>query len=183
MNWVQSIKHGYSLKVFRSRGKKVKFPHRFVDFEQASRVGFIINIGLLSAQELVSFTKYITRLEENGKKVLVVELNLRRKSEPMFAGSSASIFINPGQINWLDFPSVPMQKQINKFECDIIYNLDTSERMTSRFICGLSNAAMRVGLHEEEYEGFYELMLQIDKETRLSEVLDTFERYSKMLKK
>lgn len=183
MNWLQSIKHNHSLNVFRSRGKRVKFPHRFVDFEEAKKVGFIINIGLLSGEELVTFTKYITRLEENGKKVLVVELNLRRKSEPMFAGSSESIFINPSQLNWLDFPSVTMQQQINKFNCDILFNLDTSERMTSRFICGLSNASMRVGVHEEEYEGYYELMLQIGIDSRLKEVLKTFERYSKMLKK
>mgnify|MGYP001554518476 CR=1 FL=1 len=183
MNWLQSIKHGYSLKVFRNRGKRVKFPHRFVDYEEAGRIGFIINIALMSGKELVAFTKYITQLEESGKKILVIELNLRRKSEPVFSGSSASIFINPKQINWLDFPSVSVLRQINKFECDILYNLDTSERMTSRFICGLSNASMRVGIHEEEYEGFYELLLQIKKGARLREVLDTFERYTKMLKK
>ncbi len=183
MNWLQSIKHDHSLKVFRNRGKRVKFPHSFVDFEDANRVGFIVNIGLISGEELVTFTKYITRLEEHGKKVLVVELNLRRKSEPMFSGSSESIFINPAQLNWLDFPSVTLQQEINRFNCDIIFNLDTSERMTSRFICGLSNASMRVGVHEEEYEGYYELMLQIEAGARLRQILNTFETYSKMLKK
>ncbi len=183
MNWIQSIKRAQSIKVFQSRVKSVKFPHCFVDFDRAGSLGFIINTSLISGEELVTFTKYITRLEEQGKKVLLIEINLRRKSEPIFSGSSRSIFIHPGLINWLDFPSVSLLQDINKFNADILFNLDTSKRMTSRFICGFSNAAMRVGIDEEKYKGYYELMLQIESGAKLKNILNSFEQYSKMLKK
>jgi hypothetical protein len=40
-----------------------------------------------------------------------------------------------------------------------------------------------VGLHEEGFEDYYELMLQLPPETKLHKILDTFEHYSKMLQK
>lgn len=181
MNWVQSIRHKHSLNIFRNRAKKVSFPHTSVGFERASTLGFIINIGLINAEELVLFTKYITQLEDKGKKVVLIELNFQRKSAPMFTKSLQSIFIGPSDTNWLSFPSVDILKTINAAGIDILFNLDTSERMTSRYICGLSNAKMRVGLHEAEYEDYYELMLQMNHNVKLQKVLDTYERYTKML--
>ena len=183
MNWVQSLRHKHSLNVFKKRAKKVSFPHEFVDFNRAKRIGFIVNIGLFSAEDLVFFTKYITQLEEKGKEVVVVELNFKRRSDAMFKDSIRSIFINPEQINWLNFPSIQRLKEINDTNCDILLNLDTSEIMTSRFICGLSNARTRVGIHEPGYENFYELLLQMPLETKMSKILDTFETFTTMLEK
>lgn len=183
MNWIQSLRHGHSMKVFKGRAKKVSFPHAFVDFDTAKTIGFIVNISLLTAEDLIMFTKYITKLEEKGKQPVVVELNFKRKSEPMFTDTIKSIFINPEQINWLSFPSIKRLQEVNETRCDILLNLDTSERMTSRFICGLSNAKTRVGLHEEGYEGFYELMLQMPLETPLAKIMETFEMFTRMIDK
>ena len=183
MNWIQSLRHKHSLNVFRKRTRKVNFPHEFVDLEVAQTIGFIVNVELFSANELVYFTKYITQLEDKGKKVVVIEVSHKRKSTPMFSSSVASVFINPSQINWLMFPSVTRLQEINRKKCDILVNLDSSEKMTSMFVCGLSNAKTRVGLHVNGHEDFYELMLQLPIETKLPKILEIFETYSKMLEK
>jgi hypothetical protein len=183
MNWIQSFRHRYSIRVFQQRAKKVKFPHAFVDLERANAIGFIVNIDQFSADDLVFFTRYITHLEEKGKKVVVVEITYRRKSEPMFRGSVHSIFINPEQMNWLRFPSIKRLQELNSTNLDILLNLDSSELMTSRFVCGLSSAKTRSGLYEQGNESYYELMLQLPLETPLAKVLETFEFYSKMLEK
>lgn len=183
MNWLQSLRHRYSLSVFQTRANKVAFPHQFVDFDHAQMLGFIVNIGQFNADDLVYFTKYITHLEDKGKKVVVVELNFQRKAEPMFRDSVRSVFINTSQINWLDMPSLSRMKEVNDAKIDILVNLDLSERMTSRYVCGLSNAQTRVGLHEPGYEQYYELMLQLPAETKLNKVLEHFEFYSKMIEK
>lgn len=67
MNWLQSIRHRYSVKVFLQRAKKVSFPRAFVDLEHANAIGFIVNIEQFSADDLVYFTKYITHLEDREK--------------------------------------------------------------------------------------------------------------------
>jgi hypothetical protein len=183
MNWLQSLKHRYSVRTFKQRAKKVTFPHSFVDLDKAVSVGFIVNIDQFSADDLVYFTKYITHLENKGKKLAVVEITYNRKSLPMFQASVQSVFINPAQLNWLDIPSVKRLEELNALGLDILVNLDTTEKMTSRYVCGLSSAKTRVGLHEQGYEDFYELMLQLPAETRINKILETFEHYSKMLEK
>jgi hypothetical protein len=183
MNWVQSIRHRVSLGKFEKLASKVRFQHRFVDFEVAKTIGFIINIAEFNAENLVYFTQYITKLEDRGKSVVVIELNLDRKAEPMFRDSVRSVFINAAQVNWLQLPSVPSMKAINGFRLDILVNLDVSELMTARYVCGLSNALTRVGLHAPGDEDFYELMLQLPPETKIQKVLEHFEFYAKMIEK
>lgn len=183
MNWVQSIKHQHSVKTFRKKAGKVSFPREFVDFDQAETFGFILNIEQIHPDELVHFTKYITQLEDKGKKVIVVELNFQKKASPMFVGNVNAIFIGQPHINWLGFPVDEKLRELNEAHCDILFNLDTAEKMTSRYICGLCNARMRVGIHEEEQESFYELMFQIGEDQRLKTVLKAFETYAKMLQK
>jgi hypothetical protein len=183
MNWLQSFRHRYSIRIFQQRARKVKFPHAFVDLDRATSIGFIVNMEQFNADDLVFFTKYITHLEDKGKKVVVVEITYRRKSEPMFRGSVHSIFINPEQMNWLRFPSIKRLQELNATQLDILLNLDSSEMMTSRFVCGLSSAKTRAGLYEPGHESYYELMLQLPMETKLQKVLETFEYYSKMLEK
>ncbi|HHG86232.1 MAG TPA: hypothetical protein ENJ82_15890 [Bacteroidetes bacterium] len=183
MNWLQSVKHNYSVTVFEKRAKKVSFPHAFVDFDKAKTIAFIVNISQFNPEDLVSFTKYISKLETVGKSVVVIELNFERKSLPMFKASTRSIFINPEGINWLKFPAVERLREINRLKCDLLVNLDTSEQMTSHFICGLSNAKTRVGLAQDGYEAFYELLLQLPNTTKITKLLETFEMFTKMLEK
>jgi hypothetical protein len=183
MNWVESIRHKHSLRVFHNRSRKVRFPHEFVDLDHATRVAFLINMGQFEAKDLVVLTDYITKLEEHGKQVMIVELNFKRKSEPIFNDTVESIFINAQHINWLGFPSTQKMAEVNKWKPDILINLDTSEELTSRFVCGLSNASTRVGRFEEGYEEYYELMLDLAPETHLKTMLAQFETYLKMIEK
>ena len=119
MNWLQSIRHRRSLNLFRKRANKVSFPRRAVDFAKAQTLGFIINIGTISAEDLIFFTQYITDLQGRGKKVVVVELNYSRNATPMFTQSIRSIFIGHKDINLYSFPNLEALKQINKAKIDI----------------------------------------------------------------
>ncbi|MCB9232248.1 MAG: hypothetical protein H6581_11325 [Bacteroidia bacterium] len=183
MNWIQEYKQKFSLKTFRRKSKKVSFPHDFVDLDRAASVGFIINIGLCTPKDLIVLTDYITKLEEHGKKVFMVEINFLRKSEPMFNETNKSIFINPSHISWLGFPSREVLKEINANQADILLNLDTSEGLTSHYISGMANARTRAGLYEEELMDFYELMLELPRDTKLKTLLSSFEEYLKMIEK
>lgn len=183
MNWIQSVRHKYSLNLFHKRAKKGEFRHEFIDLDTAKKIGFVVNINMMAPKDLIALTDFLTKLEDSGKTVFVVEINFKRKSEPMFNETIRSIFINPDHINWLGFPSTEKLQEINKEKPEILMNLDTSEKMTSRFICGLSNADTRAGMYEEGYEEFYELMLDISKDTKLKDLLSHLETYLKMIEK
>ncbi|MFM2377012.1 MAG: hypothetical protein RLZZ165_2109 [Bacteroidota bacterium] len=183
MNWIRSIRDRYSVSVFQQQAKKLNFPHTFVDLERATSIGFIVNTGRWNADDLVYFTRYITHLEDRGKKVVVVEISYHRKSKPMFRDSTQSVFINPRQMNWFQLPSIARIQELNAANLEILLNLDSSEKLASRFVCGLSSAKTRVGLFKQGHEAYYELMLQLPFESKLPKILSAFEQYSKMLEK
>lgn len=183
MNWIAERKKNYSLKLFEKRAKKVKFPHSFVDLEQANSIGVIVNINMFTSKDLIVITDYITKLEDSGKSVFLIELNFKRRTEPMFSDTNKTVFINPTHINWLGLPSREVLARVNKYKPDILINLDNSQSMTSRFICGLANAKTRAGFYEEGFENFYELMIDLPKDTKLKSLLSAFEDYLKMIEK
>jgi len=183
MNWIAEQKKKYSLRVFGKKVKKVRFPHDFVDITHAKRIGLIININMFTSKDLIVMTDYMTRLEDSGKQILLIELNFKRGTEAMFSDTSNTVFVNPMHISWLGFPSREALLKINKYESDILINLDNSNMMTSRYICGLSNAKTRAGFYEEGYEDFYELMIEAPADLKLKSMLAAFEDYLNMLKK
>jgi hypothetical protein len=101
----------------------------------------------------------------------------------MFIETIKSIFLNPSQISWLGIPSLSKMKEINLTRCDIMVNLDPGENLTSKFICGLSNAKMRAGISRPGLEMFYEFLLEIPEDTRLKSLLSQFEHYFKEFEK
>lgn len=183
VNIYRDFKHKYSLKQFERQVTKVKFQHEFIDFEKANSIGFIINLKQSTPKDLVDLTEYITKLEDTGKKIYLIEINISNKAEPVYNDTQHSIFIGPGDINWLGLPSRDILKKINRLKCDILLNLDTSEEMTSRYVCGFSNAYTRVGIYKEGMENFYELMIEANPVTKLKSMLQHFEFFLKMIEK
>ena len=184
MNWFQSILHRQSLVLFRSRAKKEAYPHQFLDFERAKTMAYIVNTSLIKPKELVHFTQYITELEHQSKKnVLVIELNLRKKASPMFNKGEKSILVEKNDLNYWKIPTDGCMKRINDRKVDILFNLDPSDNMTSHFICGLSNAKMRVGTHRDGMENYYDLLVQIEQDALIRNALKTYEEYTKMIEK
>lgn len=184
MNWFETLKHRQSLRKFGNKARKSAYERSFIDLERAKTVAIMLNINQFNSRDLIILTDYINKLEEEGKKVYVLEMNFKRKSEPMFTESNhSSLFISLENINWLGHPSSDTLKMINKLNCDILVNLDTSEKLTSRFICGLSNAKTRVGLYGEAYEPYYELMVEIPEDISLKEMLLEIEKYLRMIEK
>ena len=183
MNFFQKLKQRYSINVFRKRTRRVVFSHDFVDLEKAKTIGFIIHMNQYNSKDLIVLTDYITKLEDHGKQVVLIEINLRRKSEPMFIDTIKSIFINPTHISWTGIPSLSKMQEINYSRPDILINLDTSDNLTSKFICGLSNAKTRAGIAKQGMEMFYELILQLPEDTKLKTLLQQFEHFLKEIEK
>lgn len=183
MKWLENWRRNRGAKVFRQRSAKVQFPHAFKDLDLAKRIGFIVNLEELSPEDLAYLVHYLAEMQRMGKEVLVVELNFQRKAMPVFNGKVDSIFIGNAHKNLFGLPSIKKMQELNKSKLDILVNLDRSEWNTGTYICGLSNASMRVGLHKPDLEDYFELMLQLPAETKIQKVLAHFEHYSNMLQK
>ncbi|MEO1587484.1 MAG: hypothetical protein AAFS00_09375, partial [Bacteroidota bacterium] len=163
MDWLNDIKDRFSKRRMRSLDRTKEYSRDFVDLESANRIGVILNTSFSPESDLRQIQEYIKSLQQRSKRLVVIEINANKKSEPSFSQYPDYIFINPTKLNWLDYPTPAIENQIRKHELDILMDFDLSVHMTSKYICSMARAKTRTGVHREGFESCYELMInQVD---------------------
>jgi len=161
MKWISRIKERYSKERIRNLDDiGTHYQRDFIDIEKAKRIGIIVNMNQCTNDDLKLIYAYIDALRKKKKQILVIELNFLKKSIPELSGAFDSIFINPANLNWLDYPTPAIEKKIQKFDLDILIDFDHSDRMTAKYVCSMARAKTRTGMHTEGFEGCYELMIK-----------------------
>ncbi|MEL6589677.1 MAG: hypothetical protein AAGM67_18260 [Bacteroidota bacterium] len=159
MEWLNDLKEKFSRRRIRNLDRSKEYARDFVDIESARSIGLIVNVNQLSPEDLKQFEGYVKGLKKRGKKVLLIEINFHKNSEPHYPEGPDTIFINPSKLNWLDYPTPGIESQIRKHELDILIDFDTTNRMTSKYVCSIAKAKTRTGMHKEGFESCYELMI------------------------
>lgn len=144
-------------------GGGLNYKRDFIDIDKAKRMGVIVNMNQCTNDDLGLIRNYIDALLRKGKKILVIELNFLKKSTPALSGAFDTVFISPSNLTWLDYPTKPIEKKIQKYDLDILIDFDYSERMTAKYVCSIAQAKTRTGMHVEGFEGCYELMIKPQK--------------------
>jgi hypothetical protein len=177
------MKERYSRKRINDQTQD-PFQRDFIDLETARNIGMIVNVTESSEEEVDLLLKYADALKKRGKKVLIIEINFDKKAESQIKNA---LFINPTKLNWHDYPIPTMERKIQDYELDILMNFDPSPRLTSKYICGMARARTRTGIHEEEFESCYELMIEpLDREegqegNRMSTMIKEFDYFLNMI--
>ena len=183
LNWYKDVKQKAGIRQFEKKINKVSYPHQFVDFEKARTIGFIINVNQRSLREMVILQDYMGNLKKSGKNPVAFEINRKKNAESIFGDTVDTVFVNSETLTFFGLPSKEVLKSINQNSVEILLNLDTSDDMTSRYICGFSNAKTRVGIYQEGLEDFFELMIDLPRDTQIKKILSSFEDYLKMIEK
>ncbi|MDX2246925.1 MAG: hypothetical protein SF052_09135 [Bacteroidia bacterium] len=181
MEWLNDIKEKFSKRRIRNLDRSEEYMRDFVDIESAKNIGVIINMNALSPEELKLVNNYVEALQKRHKRLLVIELNFNKKSEPYFTNSVESVFINPAKLNWLDYPTPAIENQIRKYDLDILMDFDFSSHMTAKYICGMAKAKTRTGVHREGFESCYELMIDREDERDIKAVIREFDYFLNMI--
>lgn len=182
MEWLNKMKDRLSKKRIQDLDQ-FAYKRDFVDLEVAKTVGMIVNVTESNAEDLDLIRTYADALRKRNKKVLLIELNFDKKSTPKYPNS---LFINPAKLNWYEYPVPSMEKKIQQYDLDILMNFDSSERMTSKYICSVANARTRTGIHIEGLESCYELMIEQtleDNEEGVSNMIKQFDYFLNMIEK
>lgn len=166
MNWISRIKERYTKERIRNLDDGGhQYKRDFIDIDKAKRIGLIFNMNQCKTEDIQLIYSYVDALVKKQKKLLVIELNFLKKSSPELTGSFDAIFINPSSLNWLDYPTPGVEKQIQQHDLDILIDFDHSDRMTAKYVCSMARAKTRTGMHMEGFEGCYELMIKPKPET------------------
>ncbi len=182
MEWLNDIKEKFSRRRIRSLDRTKEFSRDFIDMETAKFIGVIVNTDTLSADDQLLVKDYLAALREKKKRVLLIEVSFNKKAEPQWqAFGQEFIFLNPAKLNWLDYPTPAIETQIRQYELDILIDLDTSLRMTSKYVCSMAKARTRTGIHREGLESCYELMIHRTDEQDLRGLLKEFDYFLNMI--
>ncbi len=182
MEWLSDLKEKFSRRRIRSLDRTKEFSRDFVDIETAKYIGVIVNTDSMSRDDQVLIKDYIHSLQKRKKRVLLVEISYNKKAEPTWQEfGDEFIFIHPNKLNWLDYPTPGLEGQIRQHELDILIDLDTSLRMTSKYVCSMAKARTRTGVHREGLESCYELMIHRADEHDLKGLLREFDYFLNMI--
>lgn len=183
MSLLDRFKKQLSLKRIEQLSREKPYKHDFVDIEKAKSVGIIVNMTTSSKDEQRQMLDYVKSLLKTGKNVQVIEINYDKKGEPIFNTEVPSIFINGSKLNWIDFPNASIESQIRRHDFDILLNFDPSDRMTSKYVCGMAKVKTRAGIHIDGLESCYELMVNGNANKKVPEMIREYEHFLQMIEK
>lgn len=182
MKQIQKIRDWYIRRFYQDELRRKPGEHEYISLRAAKSICLIINVTEVDPKELISIADYLTKLEESGKQIAVVEVNYKSRSKPIFNETVRSIFVNPARCTWAGAPEQGILKMINKQHFDVLINTDTSGKATSRLLAAMSNAKTRVGPYtDEDSVKYYEMTIEVAGELRFRPLMIHFETYLNML--
>ncbi|TAE55627.1 MAG: hypothetical protein EAZ89_05505 [Bacteroidetes bacterium] len=183
MDWLNDIKQNFSKRRIKNLDKSKEYRRDFIDIESAKRIGLIVNTTEISDEDYQLVLTYAEALKKRKKEVVIVELNFQKKSEPRVTGFQTIIFVNPVNLNWLDYPTPEVENKLLEQELDILMDFDSSLRMTSKYLCSIARAKTRTGVHREGMESCYELMItrQQEEENNMKGIIREFDYFLNMI--
>lgn len=181
MEWLTDLKENFSRRRIRSLDRTKEYSRDFVDLESARKIGLIVNVSQISPEDLDLIHTYTKALKKRNKKLLLIELNFQKKSLPILSHMADAIFLNPAKLNWLDYPTPGLENEIRKHELDILMDFDSSNRMTSKYLCSMARAKTRTGVHREGFESCYELMINREEVPTMKAMIKEFDYFLNMI--
>ena len=184
MNFLNKIRVNLSKKKYRHiQPLNGEYRRDFLTLEAAQKVGLIFNLTRIPDRDFDQIREFIQQLEAQKKKLSIIELNFTKKSLPLLSGDYTHIFINPDSLDWLRYPQAETVDQVQQLSLDVVLNLDSSDQITSKYICRIIKARTRIGVHEAGFEDCYELMVDPQQVSELKQLIDMFDGYLSMVRK
>ncbi len=163
------------LKLRTYFAKKKQVTHRkSVSFSNAENIGVVIQNEDLNNSKIIN--NFVAEIKKLGKKVDVLFVEKRKGS--LKANFTYKSLTNK-DISWNGIiKSEPVQRFINK-DYDFLFSLNLNSAIPTQNILANSKAKCRVGNHEIENEGLFELMIDTHKKPKLEILADQMLFYSK----
>lgn len=151
--------------------------HSSVSLERARHIGILFNAT--DPANNVEIQHFAQAWKDKEKRVEV--LGYIHGSHPQ--ESLPFPFFSRKKISWLYIPHDPAVDHFMNQRFDILLNAYTDNRPVLDYITTLSAAKMRVGPYRKSKTHCYDVMVDLqERHPPLPELLNTFERYLKMIK-
>lgn len=145
-----------------------------VPFADSRQIGIIFTVDGQEKHQLIK--QFVTRLQQDGKQVQVLEFLPKRKENPEFKYD----FFTIENLNfWGKIDSVTVAKFI-QMQFDYLFVIDTTCNALITHVLATSRAHCRVGRYDERSQTFLDFMIETD--GSIQALIDHMLDYAKRLK-
>lgn len=163
---------------YKTRGlaKKNSFPRTSMQYNQVNLVGLIFTIG--SKEKHESIKSLVKRLEEDGKKVVVLAFLPKKQENHEFLFD----FFTEKEVSFWGKINSDKVSSFAKQPFDYLFYIDQESNLLIRNVLAMSKAKCRISTYDEQNSQYSEMMVQVPgKGASIKQLVDEMYRYTKLL--
>jgi hypothetical protein len=165
--------------LIRKQQKKTRHKSNGVSYQNAVR------IAVLSESQTIDTSQYIidfiSDLRKDSKEISTLEYLNNSIKLSVKSWKQTQFYLHKKNLNFLNLPKKEPLKEFLEKDFDIIINLCISNNVYLHYISAITNAKLKIGPYNPEFESCYDFMININEETDVNSFVSSVDTYLKMI--
>jgi hypothetical protein len=162
----------YLLKKRISNHQREKAP---CNFHTAETVGIIVKLDG-DPKQIDQVKEFMRFISDKKNKVYALAYFDGKKIPSVYSNPRGINIFTKKDLNWYYIPTRKFLRNFMKRKLDLLIDLSDNDSFPVKYITSLSDAKFKVGKFEPKNEQ-YDMMIQVDKNTRLEYIIDQMKHY------
>jgi hypothetical protein len=171
----RKIRSLVGLHYFRKDLEKSGRVRKLTNLRDAKRIGILYNLDDVPDYDVV--VEFVTQLQHDRKEVKALGYVQNKNLVSRFLPKLSYDFFSVKDINWFYRPGKEKVMDFINKDFDLLIDLDMRDNLPLRYISGLSMSLCRVGRYSEESKSCYDLMLDVNPSTSVTEFIRQITHY------
>lgn len=162
------------LSLFNSPSRRKKNPESLVPFDQAKSIGILYT--WVDAQKEEALSSFLEEVGQNRRVEILCFNPTKNAIETQNPVFDESVLSNFGKLN------SPEVQNFIKLPFDYLFHFDLDSDEIVKSILVQTKAKCRIGIHDNNYTDYYELMIGINKSAGISNFAEQMIKYVKAIR-
>ena len=144
-----------------------------------------LRIAILSESQTIDTSQYIidfiSSIRKDSKEITTLEYLNNSIKLSVKSWKQTQFYLHKKNLNFLNLPKKEPLKEFLEKEFDIIINLCITDNVYLHYMTAISNAKLKIGAYNPEFESCYDFMININNETDINSFVSSVDTYLKMI--
>jgi len=174
-NMFRKIRSLIGLHYFKKELEFTSRNRKLVNLRDAKKIGILYNLDDVPDYDVVA--EFVTQLQHDRKEVKALGFVKNKNLVSRFLPKLSYDFFSMKDINWFYKPVKQKVMDFMQKDFDLLIDLDMKDSLPLKYISGLSMSMCRVGRFSEASIPCYDLMLNVESSTSISEFIKQITHY------
>jgi hypothetical protein len=170
------------LKYFIRHHQNKNRPHSYgVSYKSA------LKIAILSESQTIDTSQYIidfiSDIKKDSKEICTLEYLNNSIKQSVKSWKQTQFYLHKKNLNFLNLPKKEPLREFLERDYDILINLCITNNIYLHYITTITNAKLKIGPYNSEFESCYDFMIHVDELSDINAFVSSVETYLKMINK